>query len=128
MSAENGQVLATLAADPERVDAVAPASVPALLGHLEALRARLELRMVTAAGNGTETAAPDGAGGDTRAAELAADGDRLITVSEAAERLGVADRWIYRRTDRLPFIRRLGERTIRCSVRGIERWLEDRGG
>lgn len=121
MSGDSGHKLAVLAADPDRVDAVAAESVPALLGRLEELRARLELRMMAAAtsNNGARAHTP-GVPDDPD------EGDQLIKVPDAAERLGVDDRWIYRRADRLPFVHRLGERTIRCSTRGIDAWLDDR--
>lgn len=52
--------------------------------------------------------------------------DRLLTVKEAAERLGVDRRWIYRRADTLPFTRKLSPGTLRFSERALERWKEGR--
>ena len=52
--------------------------------------------------------------------------DRLLTAAQAAQRLGVAKRWIYRKADELPFTRRLTEGTLRFSERGLERWKESR--
>jgi hypothetical protein len=114
--------LATLAADPDRVDAVAPASIPVLLGRLEELRARLEMRllMATASHPGPDT------GNRSDLNEAGNTDDHLITVTAAAEMLAVDNRWIYRRVDELPFVRRLGERTLRCSARGIQLWLDTR--
>lgn len=54
------------------------------------------------------------------------DGDRLLTVKEAGEILGVEDRWLYDRSDALPFARKLAPRTLRFSERGLYRWLETR--
>jgi excisionase family DNA binding protein len=49
--------------------------------------------------------------------------DRLLTVREAAQRLGVSTRYIYGHVDRYPFARRLGPKTLRFSERGLEKWL-----
>ena len=49
--------------------------------------------------------------------------DRLLTVREAAKRLGVSTRYVYARADDYPFTKRLGPKTLRFSERGIERWL-----
>lgn len=109
--------LATLVADPERVEAVAPGDVPALLGQLEAVRARLWQRL-QAAGAPAAAAAP-APGGNGKP-------DRLLTADEAASRLGVSRRWMYRHADTLPFTRRLDRGTLRFSERGLERWQATR--
>ena len=49
--------------------------------------------------------------------------DRLLTVSEAAKRLGVSTRYVYGHADGYPFARRLGPKTLRFSERGLEKWL-----
>jgi excisionase family DNA binding protein len=49
--------------------------------------------------------------------------DRLLTVSEAAKRLGVSRRYVYGHADEYPFARRLGPKTLRFSERGLEKWL-----
>ncbi|MGH2406356.1 MAG: helix-turn-helix transcriptional regulator [bacterium] len=49
--------------------------------------------------------------------------DRLLTVLEAAKRLGVSKRYVYGHADEYPFSRRLGPKTLRFSERGLERWL-----
>ena len=48
--------------------------------------------------------------------------DRLLTVQEAAQRLAVTPRWLYRHAGDLPFTVRLG-RLLRFSERGLDRWL-----
>lgn len=50
--------------------------------------------------------------------------DRLLTIQEAAAQLGVTPRWLYRRADALPFMRRLSRRALRVSKAGLERWTE----
>ncbi len=52
----------------------------------------------------------------------------LLTVNEAAERLGVSVSWLYRNAKDLPFTRKLGHRTLRFDARALERWAAARGG
>lgn len=108
--------LATLAADPTRVESIPPDRIPALLGEVEALRAALWVRLQSAAVARIAPAAPDPEKGL----------DRLLTVDEAAARLGVSRRWIYRKADELPFTRRLSGGTLRFSERGLGRWQTSR--
>jgi predicted DNA-binding transcriptional regulator AlpA len=104
--------LATLAADPERVDSVPPAELPALLGELEALRARLWSRVAATPAPPAPNSPPaNGTGTDT-----------LVTAQEAADRLGVSRRWGYRKADSPPFAKRIGPNTLRFIERGLERW------
>lgn len=56
--------------------------------------------------------------------------DRLLTVEELAERLGVKPSWVYshvrrRSRDRIPAIR-LGK-YWRFRLEAVQRWLEERG-
>lgn len=68
---------------------------------------------------------PDG--GDQPADRVAEPSpDRLLTVTQAAERLGVDRRWLYRRADKLPFTKRLGPGTLRFSEKGLAKWMERR--
>lgn len=110
MSAE----LATLAADPARVDEVQAEALPALIGETEALRARLWARLQAAS-------SPAVAASPARPTDQP---DRMLTAEEAAELLGVSKRWIYRKAEELPFTRRLSENTLRFSERGLNRWKE----
>lgn len=52
--------------------------------------------------------------------------DRLLSVKEAADRLGVDRRWLYRRADTLPFAKKIGPGTLRFSEKGLNRWMERR--
>jgi excisionase family DNA binding protein len=54
--------------------------------------------------------------------------DHLLTVEEAAERLGTSRDWLYRKAHKLPFTVRLGPRQLRFSSRGIDRYLRTRQG
>jgi excisionase family DNA binding protein len=53
--------------------------------------------------------------------------DTLLTVDQAAVRLGVSTDWLFRRSRTLPFVVRLG-RHLRFSNRGIDRYLRNRTG
>lgn len=110
--------LAALATNPEGLGDLDADQVPELLGELETLRARLELRLLTAV-NGVVAATAD------REPENH-DGDRLLSAREVAERLGMDRRAVYRRADKWPFTRRLGPNTVRFSERGLDRWLKTR--
>ena len=105
--------LAELVSYPERIQELSRESVPALIGETEALKARLWARL-----QGPES--PRGV------SSTLSTGDHLLTASEAAERLGVNKRWIYRKADSLPFTRKLSGGTLRFSERGLERWKETR--
>ena len=63
-------------------------------------------------------ALPDGPDDTTEAP------DRLLTASEAAERLGCSPKYVYAHHESFPFTRRLpGGNALRFSERGLERWL-----
>ncbi len=49
--------------------------------------------------------------------------DRLLTVREAAHRLGVSPRFVYNHAGQFPFTRRLSPKAVRFSERGLEQWL-----
>jgi excisionase family DNA binding protein len=76
--------------------------------ELEAVIERAILKALTAGHNGNGSAA------GTQ--------DHWLTVEEAAERLGVKARWLYRRADKLPFARRLSRKALRFSEAGLLRW------
>lgn len=93
---------------------VPPEETPTLLGEVERLRARLWGRMMEGAGN-PRGSAPEGA-------------DRLLTVEDASERLGLSKDWLYRHADKLPFSVRIGPRQLRFSAQGIEKYIRQRAG
>lgn len=109
------ETLATLLADPERASSLPRGELPEILGQLERLRAALWATLATPPANGS-VAQPEAAG----------DQDELLNVPELAEVLHVDERWVYRRADSLPFTKRLSDRTLRFSRRGLERWLAAR--
>lgn len=87
------------------------AELPALIGALEAARARAWARL-------TAPAPPP-------RKELAAL-PHHVSVAEAAKALGVSRQWLYH-TDGLPFVRRLGRRVV-VDVRLAAEWLKRQGG
>jgi len=56
-----------------------------------------------------------------------AEPDHLLTLTQAAERLGVSMTWLRRHSAGLPFTRKLSHRVVRFSSTGIERWLSRPG-
>jgi predicted DNA-binding transcriptional regulator AlpA len=56
-----------------------------------------------------------------------ADGGCLLTVDQAALKLGETPAWLYRRTKKLPFVVRLGGH-VRYSSAGLEQFIAARRG
>jgi hypothetical protein len=113
MSAE----LAALVSDPERVADLEPAAVPALVGELEALKARLWVRLQAPR---TSTPTPTNGKGP----------DRWLDAEAVAERMGFVDddgapdrRRVYRRASGWKFARKVGG-VWRFSEQGLVRWME----
>lgn len=48
----------------------------------------------------------------------------LLTPTEAAKRLGVSVRWLYRHHRKLPFARKLAPRVLRFDAAALDRWVE----
>jgi hypothetical protein len=69
-------------------------------------------------------ATPDGSASATTPTEP----DEMLTVAEAAKLLRCTPRWIWRQHARhkLKFVIQKSPRSLLCSNRGIERWLEAR--
>lgn len=107
MTSERGLLLATILADPGRVHELGVEEAAVLLAQVAAVQASLAARVASAA---------------QPAAARRQQADRLISVDEAAARLGVTPRWLYRHSVHLPFARRLSRKTLRFSDLGLERW------
>jgi len=107
---DNHVDLADLVEDPAKVASVPPTRIPALLSQLSAVQSAMAARLISA--NRDEPASTE---------------DTLLTVDQAAERLGVSKDWLFRRSRTLPFVVRLG-RHLRFSNRGIDRYLRSRTG
>jgi len=52
--------------------------------------------------------------------------DSLISVEEGALLLGMSPKYIYEHSTELPFVRKVGSRSIRCSTAGIQQFLRRR--
>jgi len=116
------RALADLLADPSLVDTLAPEEVPLVLLPLHALYQALQFALTHrllwhAAHRSPPEPGAARADGDHHA-------DRLLTPAEAAARLGVTEKWLYRHVRQLPFARRLGRRSLRFSEAGLRRWVE----
>lgn len=94
--------------DPTRIASVPVAQIPAFLMQLSALQTAMATRLITTQQPSTEA-------------------DTLLTVDEAAERLGVSADWLYRRTQTLPFVVRVG-RHVRYSAHGIDKYIRSHVG
>ena len=100
------------------VQSLAPEQLPDLLGEIERIRAFAYARLPSLY-NGKSAAKP----------EPTPKLDRLLTVEEIAERLGMTKRWVYDNADSLPFIRRIGSGPrprIRASESALERYMATR--
>ncbi len=103
-----------LAASPERVRDLSSVEAADLLLRVVGLQTVLLARALAGQTNGP---APD------TPAE-----DRLLSPEEAARRLGVTLRWLYRHAKHLPFTRRLSRKALRFSAEGLEKYLRQRQG
>ncbi len=89
-------------------------------GELPGLVEELARGLVTAL---IRSAAPAVATADPAPSEVS---NELLTVDEAAARIGMKKTWLYRHGGKLPFARKLGHRSLRFDARGLERWLKER--
>ena len=54
------------------------------------------------------------------------DADRLLDAEEASKVLSVSPDWLYRHHKELPFSRKLGQKMLRFSSQGIQKYLATR--
>ncbi len=69
----------------------------------------------------------DGQPFPARAGEISMTSDRLLTVDQVAERLGVSRSHVYRQATHWPFTRKLSAKALRFSELGLERWVASSG-
>ena len=103
--------LLDLVKDPSRAAQVDRDHLPALLTQFSAVQGAMAARLVATSQEPTDRDASD----------------TLLTVEEAAARLGTSQDWLYRRTKSLPFVVRVGGR-VRFSAKGIDRFIKNRMG
>jgi len=108
--------LALLLADPARAAEVPADAIPALLAQLAAEQARVSALETALAARLAEAAGTNGP-----------PADQLLTVEEAAAKLGTTRDWL-RRHPHLPFVVRLSPGQVRYSAKGIERFIATRMG
>jgi excisionase family DNA binding protein len=106
--------LDAIAGDPMQAAGLPVEVARALLARCVLAQGVLVARLLEAVGDGV---------GPSRSDEA----DQLLTVEEAARRLGVSKDWVYRRAARLPFTVRLGS-ALRFSAQGLARYLRQRQG
>jgi predicted DNA-binding transcriptional regulator AlpA len=99
--------------DPTQVETVVPEVIPRLLGVLRTVEVSLLAKLTKE----SLKVAPS---------QLPPQEDRLLTPQQAAELLGVSVRWLYGRSNKLPFSRRLSRKMLRFSEPGIRRYLATR--
>ena len=103
--------LGWLVGDPDQVEEIPLEEIPDVLGLLETVKIRLVKRFMAPSLPPKEPRLPK-------------EPDRLLDNQEAAQRLSVKPKWLYDHFDQLPFGKRLADRTLRFSERGLNRWLE----
>jgi hypothetical protein len=91
-----------------------PAALAALLTACAGTQTRIAVRLARASAEASPAPAP-------------AAPEAFVSVKAAAGRLGVAPKWLYRRTRSLPFMREMVPGTWRVSVVALERWMARRG-
>lgn len=106
-----GDLLKQLLSDPLAASRVPFEDIPALRGELARFDTLLLSRLLSN-GHGHADAQPD----------------RLLDAKEAAEMLGTSEDYMYRHAARLPFTVRLGQKQLRFSQAGIERYIHQRSG
>lgn len=102
--------LAILLEGPAGLTKIDTTQIPALMTQLSAMQISLAAALVKSQEESRNN--PD---------------DTVLSVSEAAERLGVSKDWLYRRTKTLPFVVRIG-RHVKFSLKGIDRYIRSRIG
>ena len=100
--------LADLLSDPNRVKGLPPEVIAALRGQLAELDSLLLAKLVVPQNGRRES--------------VAKPPDKLLSAGEAAQFLGVTQKWLYRHAKQLPFVRRLSRKTLRFNEAGLFKW------
>src|SRR5580704_1580748 len=99
------RTLVDILADPEKAAGLPKTAIPQLRGELARLDTLLLSRLLEDINEK----------GDE-------DGDQLLSVPEAAARLGLSPDYLYHHAKRLPFTRRIGRKLL-FSAQGIQRYI-----
>src|SRR3990172_4994515 len=105
--------LQDIAESPALVSEMAADLVETLLGKCSVVQGALVSRLLALRVNGGNQP------------ERPTEGDRLLDVREAAAKLGTSRDYLYRNSDKLPFVVRIG-RQVRYSEAGIEKFIRRR--
>jgi predicted DNA-binding transcriptional regulator AlpA len=100
--------LANVARDPKLIAKVPKEALPALFCELGAISIALAARLMELEPLATHSEQSE---------------DRLLTVTETAERLGLKSSYLYRHSDKFPFTRRPAPHQLRFSSRGIDEYI-----
>jgi predicted DNA-binding transcriptional regulator AlpA len=98
--------------DSSRVREVPLGSIPALLSHIASVQHALTTRLLEI------PLSNDG--------HPPTEGETLLKMNQAAEKLGTSPDWLGRNSDKFPFTVRLGRNQLRFSRLGIDRWIRQR--
>lgn len=96
----------------EEIDSFSADQLARLLAEVSALQSALLARLLTVRDFDDRTTSKDD--------------DHLLTIEEAAQRLGTSKDWLYRHWRQLPFTVKLGHRQLRFSSKGIEKYLRNK--
>lgn len=109
MSTDPRSVLARLAGSPGQASSLTPEDAALTSAYVLEVQAALAQRLSAAA---SET--------KPRESQIT---ERLLSPADTAERLGVTLRWLYRNAKRLPFSRKLTNRTLRFHEQGLTEYI-----
>ncbi|OLD21807.1 MAG: hypothetical protein AUG08_13735 [Acidobacteria bacterium 13_1_20CM_2_55_15] len=101
-----------LVIDLRGLDDIRIEEIPHTLALLAAAQAQLAARLLQ---NGVS-----GSNADVR-------NDGLLTANQASKKCGFSVDWLYRHSQSLPFVIRVG-RSLRFSEAGLEKWIRSRSG
>jgi hypothetical protein len=105
-------ILANLLASPSAADNLAPEDAALAAIQVAQIQARLTQRITSAAEAKPPAPRPEP--------------ERLLLPLEAARRLGVSLRWLYRNAKHLPFTRKLTKRTLRFHEQGLAKYIREK--
>ena len=98
----------------QEVNSINLEQLPSMLTQMAALLGALSAQLLTPQGHARR--------------EIQSAEDRLLTVTEAAQRLSTTPDWLYRHASKLPFTVRLTPKQLRFSSQGIDKYLQRRQG
>jgi hypothetical protein len=101
--------IGAILADPDRITELPAEAIPFVLARLTALQSQLTTQLLLTTGRPAE--APQAA-------------EEWIDIAEASQVIHKSTKWFYRHARTLPFVRRLGPKSLLVSKPAMMRWLE----